>query len=69
VILGIAPKDFAAEYPLPGGTVKVVTAKLLWPSELEHAVANGKAGREELAKRFAADGTFHLSSLLRRAVI
>jgi hypothetical protein len=69
VLLGLAPPDTDTEFDLPGGSVRVVTAKLLWPSELDYAAANGKAGREELAKRFAADRTYHRSSMSRKAVV
>jgi hypothetical protein len=69
VLLGVDPPDFPTEFELPAGSVKVVTAKLLWPSELEYAVSLGRAGREELAKRFAADGTYHRSSLARSPAI
>ncbi|MEZ6143468.1 MAG: hypothetical protein R3B84_23105 [Zavarzinella sp.] len=69
VLLGITPPDFPQEFEGPCGIVRIVTAKLLWPSELDYAAAEGKLGREELAKRFAADGTHHRSSLLRRPVV
>lgn len=69
VLLGAAPDDYAAEFDLPGGSVKVVTAKLLFPSELEYAAAQGGPAREELARRFAADGTHHRSSLHREEVV
>jgi hypothetical protein len=69
VLLGLAAPDVQTEFALPGGSVQVVTAKLLWPSELDHAAAKGQAGREELAKRFAADRTHHRSSMSRQAVI
>lgn len=69
VLLGVDPDDCASEFALPGGQVRVVTAKLLWPSELEYAVANGNEGRAELARRFAADGTHHRSSLSRKSVV
>jgi hypothetical protein len=69
VILGVATPGKQTEFTLPGGTVRVLTAKVLWPSELDYVVSNGEAGREELAKRFAADGTHHRSSMSRAAVI
>jgi hypothetical protein len=68
VLLGLAAPGMASEFALPGGSVRLLTAKLLWPSELEYAISNGKAGRKELARRFAADGTHHRSSMSRRAV-
>jgi hypothetical protein len=69
VLLGVMPPGFPAGFDVPGGPVRIVTAKLLWPSELEYVAAGGKAAREELARRFVADGTLHRSSLLRKAVI
>jgi hypothetical protein len=69
VLLGLAQPGIKKEFNLPGGSVRLVTAKLLWPSELDYAASNGKAGRKELAKRFAADGTHHLSSMSRKAVV
>jgi hypothetical protein len=69
VLLGLPSADFATEFDLPGGQIRVVPAKLLWPSELNHAVSNGQAGRDDLAKRFAADGTHHRSSLSRKPVV
>ncbi len=69
VLLGLPAPGVQPEFALPGGSVRVVTAKLLWPSELEYAVSKGKGGREELAKRFAADRTHHRSSMSRKAVI
>lgn len=69
VLLGIEAPGVPPEFNLPGGSVKVVTAKLLWPSELDYVAAHGSGGRRELANRFAADGTYHRSSLHRRPVI
>jgi hypothetical protein len=69
VLLGLAAPGVLSEFALPGGSVRVVTAKLLWPSELNYAVAKGKVGREDLAKRFVADGTHYRSSMSRKAVV
>jgi len=69
VLLGLPSPDFPTEFAVPVGTVRIVTAKVLWPSELDYVVAEGKAGREELARRFAADGSRHRSSLLRQPVV
>jgi hypothetical protein len=69
VLLGVPAPGMPSQFALPGGSARVVTAKLLWPSELQYAASNGKAAREDLAKRFAADGTHHLSSMLRKRVI
>jgi hypothetical protein len=62
LLLGVHPPDFPAEWHLPAGTVKVVTVKVLHPSELSVAVEEGSAGRERLRDLFAADGSYHLSS-------
>lgn len=69
VLLGLVAPGMLSEFVLPGGSVRVLTAKLLWPSELDYAASNGKAGREELAKRFAANGTHHRSSMSGEPVI
>jgi hypothetical protein len=69
VLLGIGAPDFESQFRLPGGLVRVVTAKLLWPSELDYVVQNGAKGRAELARRFADDGMYHRSSLNRKPVI
>jgi hypothetical protein len=69
VLLGTLPPGDPSGFEVPGGSVRIVTAKLLWPRELEFAASGGKAAREELARRFAADGTLHRSSLMRRSVV
>ena len=68
VLLGTMPPNCSWGFDIPGGSVRIVTAKLLWPQELEFA-ATGKAAREELARRFAADGTLHCSSMHRPSVV
>lgn len=68
VLLGVNPPDFKTVFDVPGGSVKVLTAKLLWPSEIEYA-ARGRDARNDLAKRFAADGTHHRSSMKRKPVV
>jgi len=68
VLLGVAPPGVATEFAVPGGSVRLLTAKVLMPTELAFVAKNGAAGREELAKRFAAQGTHHRSSLKRKAV-
>lgn len=69
VLLGLTAPGISTEFDLPGGSVRVLTAKLLWRSELEYVATGGKAAREDLAKRFAADGTHHRSSMFRKPVI
>lgn len=69
VLLGVELPKTSMMFDLPGGPVRLVSAKLLWPSELEHVCSWGDAGRQELADRFAADGTHHRSSLFRKPVV
>lgn len=69
VLLGLAPPDIAQGFASPGGPVLVITAKLLWLSELQYIVTGGKAARSDLATRFQNDGSYHRSSLLRKPVI
>lgn len=69
VMLGLPAPGIPRTFALPGGPVLVLTAKLLWPSELEYAATKGAAGRQDLADRFAADGTHHTSSLSRKPVV
>jgi hypothetical protein len=69
VLLGVAAPDIPLYFHLPSGRVRVLTAKVLWPSELEYAIENGKVGREALAKYFASDGSHHRSSLQRKPVV
>lgn len=68
VLLGITAPDLPMYFDLPGGRARVLTATLLFPSELNYVVEHGSAGREVLAKVFAEDGTFHRSSLHRKPV-
>lgn len=69
VLLGVELPEISMMFALPAGSVRLVSAKLLWPSELEYARSQGDAGRRELADRFAADGTYHRSSLFRTPVV
>jgi hypothetical protein len=69
VLLGLPAPDYQCEFTLPAGQVKVVTAKLLWPSELAYAAEEGEEARAELARRFAADGSHHRSSLKRKPAV
>jgi len=69
LLLGVHPPDFPAEWALPGGTVKVVTVKVLHPNELAVAVEEGEAGRQRLRDLFAANGSYHVSSATRPPVV
>jgi hypothetical protein len=69
LLLGIGSSELPLEWELPAGSVKVVTAKLLHPDELAYAIENDEAGREELCRRFAAEGSHHVSSFGRPPVV
>ena len=69
VLLGITPPDFPSHFDVACGSVSIVTAKLLWPTEVDYAAEHRAEGRAELVRRFAADGTYHRSSLLRPSVV
>lgn len=69
VLLGLAPPDLPQEFTTPGGSVRIVTAKLLWLSELQSIITGGKVARSELATRFQKDGSYHRSSSLRKPVV
>lgn len=69
VLLGLLSPDWPAECELPAGGIKYVTVKLLLQSELDYAVNEDEAGRAVLRDRFADSGSFHRSSLSRRAVV
>ena len=68
VLFGLEAPGLALDWQLPGGLVRVVTAKLLFPSELQLVVTDGAAGRERLQRLFIDQGTHHLSSLVRAPV-
>lgn len=68
LLLGIHPPKFPALWDAPAGSVRLLTVKVLFPSELAVAVEQGDAGRQLLAERFAADGAYHLSSTVRASV-
>jgi hypothetical protein len=69
VLFGLDAPEFPTRFDLPAGDVRVVTAKLLFPSEVDYAAEHRADGRRELARRFAADGSHHRSSLTRKPVI
>jgi hypothetical protein len=69
LLLGVHPPNFSVEWIIPSGKVKVVTVKILHPSELAVAVREGEAGRKRLQELFAANGSYHVSSVERPAVI
>lgn len=69
VLLGIVPPDLPREFATPSGPVRIITAKLLWLSELQNIIIGGKGARQNLAEQFRQDGSYHRSSLLRAAVL
>ncbi|VTT97360.1 Uncharacterized protein OS=Xanthomonas perforans 91-118 GN=XPE_2373 PE=4 SV=1 [Gemmataceae bacterium] len=69
VLLGVHGPDFPAEWSFPAGVVKIVTVKVLHPSELAVAANEGDAGRKRLCDLFTANGTFHVSSATRPSVV
>jgi hypothetical protein len=69
LLLGLRPPEWPAEWQLPAGTVKILTVKVLHPSELAVAVEQEAAGRHRLQELFAADGSYHVSSTTRPAVV
>ena len=56
-------------YFMAGEESFLATVRVGTIAELEHVIAHGRQGREELAARFAADGTFHRSSLGRKPAV
>jgi len=69
VLLGVESPSIPIHFSHPAGPVRVITAKLLCPAELDFVAENGRTGREELASRFKASGENHLSSLNRQSVV
>ena len=69
ILFGLAPPDYDIEWQLPTGLVRVITAKLLFPSELNLIITSFEEGRERLRHLFMEQGTHHISSLLRPPVV
>jgi hypothetical protein len=69
LLLGVQPPKFPAEWKFPAGTVKVITVKVLHPSELAFVVDQGEKGRDKLKSLFARDKTHHVSSIRRKPVV
>lgn len=68
VLLGIEASTLPAHLTVPSGQVRLVTVKPLMPSELTYLLEHGKAGRDELLRRFAQQGPAHLSRSWRKPV-
>lgn len=69
VLLGMPAPEYELDWHTPGGLIRLVTAKLLFPQELALIIREGRKGREKLAELFSRDGTNHLSSLSRQSVV
>ncbi len=69
VLMGIPAPEYELDCPTPGGLIRLVTVKLLFPQELDLIIREGRKGREELARLFALNGTNHISSLSRQSVV
>lgn len=69
VLLGVTADSAPRYFEVPAGNVLVLTATLLFPSELDYLIEHGKAGRAELAKRLAKHNYHHKSSLRRKPLV
>ena len=69
VLLGLDMPNQACEFAVPGGTTRVITAKLLTRAELEYVVGLDAVGRRALQEKFTSSGSWHTSSLDRPSVI
>jgi len=54
---------------MPAGEVRLVTLKVLLPTELAYLLEHGKKGRDELLLRFGQEGHGHLSRVWRDPVV
>jgi hypothetical protein len=68
VLLGLKPSTLPRSFTMPAGEVRLVTVKVLLPSELAYLLEHGKKGREELLRRFVQEGHGHLSRVGRSPV-
>ncbi len=69
VLLGMESSTLPRDFTMPAGEVRLVTVKVLLPSELAYLLEHGKKGRDELRRRFGQDGREHLSRVRRNPVI
>jgi hypothetical protein len=69
VLFEMEAPDIPLEWEVPSGLVRIVTAKLLFPSELNLILSKGETGRSQLRELFVADGSHHLSSLNRKPAV
>jgi hypothetical protein len=69
VLLGAESRTLPGHLSTPYGAVKLVTVKVLLPSELAYLLEHGAKGQAELARRFEANGEEHVSRADRRPVV
>lgn len=68
-LVGVPVPGIDRTMALPLGNAIFLMAKLLTPAEYEFVAQHGLPAAQDLPKRFAADGTHHLSSLQRKSVV
>jgi hypothetical protein len=69
VLLGVRPDDFTPTFSTPSGEVRIITATLLTPQELDYAGKFRREGLIELEKRLAKQGFCHRSSRKRQSLV
>ncbi len=69
VLLGMEPSTLPRDFSMPAGEVRLVTVKVLLPSELAYLLEHGKKGLDELLRRFGQEGHGHLSRVSRNPVV
>jgi hypothetical protein len=69
VLLGVGSRTLPGHLSTPYGEVKLVTVKVLLPSELAYLLEHGGEGQAELARRFTQSGEEHLSRPRRRSAV
>ncbi|WP_342747659.1 imm11 family protein [Melittangium boletus] len=68
VLLGMESSELPRGFAMPAGEVRLVTVKVLLPTELAYLLAHGRTGRDELLRRFDQEGQGHLSRIWRSPV-
>ena len=66
VLLGVESRTLPSHFSTPYGEVKLVTVKVLLPSELAYLLEHGAEGQAALARRFVESGEEHLSRARRK---
>jgi hypothetical protein len=69
VLLGMESSTLPNRFTLPAGEVRLLTVKVLMPSELAYLLEHGRHGRDELMRRFSQSGDEHLSRSWRQSVV